>query len=144
MLWNVGIAALDDAGADEGVAVARLTWLLSSGTAANFDTTLHADLETYTPPTSAFVAGRPLWIDANTALGIAAAGSTSADGSSVQVVTKNPPTVLTSTRTLISVPPASVGVASSNGFGYILAQDDPKNLSASVYIFAPSCGQGDQ
>ena len=83
-----------------------------------------------------------MWIDANTALGIAAASSsTSTNSSSVQVVTKSPPAVETATRTLISVPPSSVGVARSNGFGYLLAQDDPKNQSCSVYIFAPSVRQ---
>ena len=61
----------------------------------------------------------------------------------MQVVLKSPPTVQTSTRTLISVPPANLGVASSNGFGYLLAQDDPKNASCSVYIFAPSCTGAD-
>lgn len=143
MLWNVGVEVVDDAGSDQGVGTARLTWLLQSGTAANFDTTLHADLETYSPPTSAFVTGPPVWIDANTALGIAAASSTSTNSSSVQAVTKSPPAVQTATRTLISVPPSSVGAAQSNGFGYLLAQDDPKNQSCSVYIFAPSCGSGD-
>ena len=88
--------------------------------------------------------GPPLWIDANTALGLAAASATSTDSTSVQVVTKSPTAVQAATRTLISVAPGSVGVASSNGFGYVLAQDDAKNQSCSVYIFAPRCGGGSE
>ena len=88
--------------------------------------------------------GRRWLIDANTALGFAAASSTSTNSTSVQRVTKTPPTVDTSTRTLLSVAPGSVGVASSGGFAYVLAEDDPNNQSCSVTIFAPACGSGDE
>ncbi|MGH7294699.1 MAG: hypothetical protein ACRELB_07195, partial [Polyangiaceae bacterium] len=134
---------VDDAGASQGIATSRLTWLLPTATAANFDTTLNADLQTYSPRTGAQVVGPPVWIDANTALGLAAASSSSTDSTSVQVVVKSPPSVQVASRTLISVPPGNIGVASSNGFGYLLAQDDAKNLSCSVYVFAPSCVSGD-
>jgi hypothetical protein len=60
----------------------------------------------------------------------------------VQLVTKSPLNVNAATRTLISAAPGSVGVAASGGFGYLLAQDDPKNLTCSVYVFAPACGDG--
>jgi hypothetical protein len=143
MLWSAGVLLLNDAGSSQGINSARLTWLLPTGTSANFDTTLHADLETYSTPTGAQVVGPPLWIDANTALGLAAASASSTDSTSVQVVLKSPPAVQTSTRTLISVPPSSLGVASSSGFGYLLAHDDPNNASCSVYIFAPSCTGGE-
>jgi hypothetical protein len=143
LLWMSAVLDLDDAGASQGIGSARLTWLLPTGTSANFDTTLGADLETYSPPTGAQVVAQPGWIDANTALGLAAASTSSTDSTSVQVVTKNPPSVSAASRTLISVAPANVGVATSNGFGYVLAQDDAKNLSCSVYIFAPSCVSGD-
>jgi hypothetical protein len=143
LLWAAAVEETDDAGAATGIESARLTWLLKTGTAANFDTTLNADLETYSPTTSAQVVGPPLWIDANTALGLAAASATSTDSTSVQIVTKSPTTVDTASRTLVSVSPGDLGAASSNGFGYVLAQDDPKNQSCSVYIFAPSCAGGD-
>src|ERR1019366_10018330 len=138
------ILALNDAGASVGMGSARLTWMLASGSAANFDTTANADLETYSPPTGANVVGPPLWLDANTVLGSAAASSASTDTARVQLVTKSPLNVETATRTLISAAPDAVGVAGSGGFAYLLAQDDPKNQSCSVYIFAPACGSTDQ
>jgi hypothetical protein len=143
LLWTSAVEETDDAGAATGIESARLTWLLKTGTAANFDTTLHVDLETYSPTTSAQVVGPPLWIDANIALGLAAASATSTDSTSVQIVSKSPTTVDAASRTLVSVAPGNLGVASSNGFGYLLAEDDPKNQSCSVYIFAPSCAGGD-
>jgi hypothetical protein len=143
LLWTGALLALNDAGAAEGIGSARLTWLLASGTASTFDTTANVDLETYVPPTGAAVTAPPLWLDANTALGLAAASSASTDTTSVQIVTKSPATVNSASRTLLSVAPGSVGVAGSGGFGYVLAQDDPKNLTCSVYIFAPACGGAD-
>lgn len=142
LLWTGPLLTLDDAGASQGIGSARMTWALASGTAANFDTTANVDLETYTPPTGATVTGPPLWLDANTALGLAAASSASTDTTSVQLVTKSPLNVETATRTLISAAPGLVGAAASGGFAYVLAQDDPKNLTCSVYIFAPACGGG--
>lgn len=143
LLWSSAILDVDDAGNTGSINTARLTWLLASGTAANFDTTAHVDLQTYSPTVGATVAGPPVWIDANTALGLAAASSSSTGSTSVQLVTKSPPTVNAASRTLISVDPGSVGVASSGGFAYVLAKDDPNNATASVYVFAPSCVSGD-
>jgi hypothetical protein len=144
LLWTGSVYAVNDAGSTTGIGTARLTWMLGSATAASFDTSSHVDLETYSPPTGAFVAGPPLWLDANTALGLAAASSGSTDSTSVQLVTRTPAAVQPATRTLISVAPGSVGVAASGGFAYLLAQDDPSNKTCSVYVFAPGCGAGDQ
>jgi len=143
LLWTDGVYEVDDAGGTAGIQYARLTWLLGSGTAASFDTSTFVNLETYSPTTGANVSGPPLWIDGNTALGLAAASSGSTNSTSVQRVTKQPASVDTATRTLLSVPPGAVGVATSGGFGYVLAQDDPNNKTCSVSIFAPSCGGGD-
>lgn len=143
VLWNGAVYGLNDAGAPDGISSARLTWLLASGTASTFDTTANIDLETYSPVTGANVVAAPLWLDANTALGMAAASSASTDTTSVQLVTKAPPTLVAATRTLISAAPGNVGAAASGGFAYVLAQDDPKNLTCSVYVFAPACGSGD-
>jgi len=142
LLWTGALLALNDAGSSEGMGSARLTWMLASGTASTFDTSANVELETYAPPTGANVIGPPLWLDGNTALGLAAASSASTDTTSVQLVTKTPPTVEGATRTLLSVAPGSVGVAASGGFGYVLAQDDAMNKTCSVYIFAPACGGG--
>ncbi|HEX3345435.1 MAG TPA: hypothetical protein VHS09_12715, partial [Polyangiaceae bacterium] len=143
VVWTGPVLSLNDAGASEGIGSARLTWLLASGTSSSFDTTANIDLETYSPPTSATVVGPPLWLDANTALGLAAASSASTDTTSVQLVTKSPPTLDTGSRTLLSVAPGNVGAAASGGFGYLLAQDDAKNQTCSVYVFAPACASGD-
>jgi hypothetical protein len=143
LLWTDGVFEVDDAGNTAGLQSARLSWLLDSATAANFDTTTFVDLETYSPTTGAYVSGPPLWIDANTALGLAAASSSSTNSTSVQMVTKAPAAIVNGTRTLLSVPPGSVGVASSNGFGYVLVQDDPMNQSCHVYVFAPACASAD-
>jgi hypothetical protein len=143
LLWNGAIYGLNDAGAAVGISSARLTWLLASGTDVNFATSANVDLETYAPPTSAYVTAQPIWLDANTALGLAAASAASTDTTSVQIVTKSPPTVEAASRTLVSVAPSSVGGTASGGFAYVLAQDDPKNLSFSVYIFAPACANAD-
>jgi hypothetical protein len=142
LLWTGALLTVNDAGASEGIGSARLTWMLASGTATTFDTTANVDLEAYSPPTGANVVGPPLWIDGNTVLGLAAASTGSTDTTSVQLVTKSPLNVNAATRTLISAAPGSVGVAASGGFGYLLAQDDPKNLTCSVYVFAPACGDG--
>jgi hypothetical protein len=144
LLWTTAVYDVLDSGGNDGIATARLSWLLGSGTAANFDNSVHVDLETYSPAVSATVVGPPVWIDANTALGLAAASSTSTSSTSVQVVTRSPAAVAPGKRTLLSVDPGSVGIAASGGFGYVLAQDDPKNNTASVYVFAPSCGGADQ
>jgi hypothetical protein len=143
VLWATAVFDVNDAGNTAGIGHARLSWLLDTGTSANFDTVTHADLQAYSPTTGALVVAPPVWIDPNTALGLAAASSTSTSSTSVQVVTKAPPTVHGSSRTLLSVDPGSVGVASSNGFGYVLAQDDSKNATCSVYVFAPACASID-
>jgi hypothetical protein len=144
VLWSTGVYAVDGGGKPAGIAKARLTWVLGSGTAANFDPSAYVDLETYTPTTQALVAGPPVWVDANTALGLAAAGSASTDSTSVQVVTRSPPAIVPGTRTLLSVDPGSVGVTASGGFAYVLAEDDPNNQTCSVTIFAPGCGAADE
>jgi hypothetical protein len=144
VLWSTAVYAVDSSGLPSGIAKARLTWVLGSGTAANFDPSTYVDLETYVPTTQAPVVGPSVWIDANTALGLAAASSASTDSTSVQVVTRSPPAVVPGTRTLLSIDPGSVGVAASGGFAYVLAQDDPSNQTCTVTIFAPSCGAADQ
>jgi hypothetical protein len=143
MLWTAAIYAQTDAGTPAGIGSARLTWLLPQAATANFDTSDSVQLEAYAPATGEIVAGPPVWIDGNTAIGLAAASSASTTTTSVQVVTKTPPTLDAATRTVIPVAPNKIGAASSNGFAYVLAQDDPHNQTCHVYVFAPSCSSGD-
>jgi hypothetical protein len=143
VLWTSAVADLLEGGVSDGISTVRLTWALSSATQANFDTTAHVDLQTYSPPAGGLVVGPPAWIDANTALTLSAAGSLMTNSTAVQVAKKgSPSTLVPNARTLLSVGPGAVGVASSNGFGYVLQQNDPMNLTTTVSIFAPACAGG--
>jgi hypothetical protein len=143
VLWETALLAPADAGG--GISTARLVWPVTGPMQTNFDPTTYVDLQTFSPPTGSLVVGPPAWIDANTVLALSAAGSLSTNSTAVQVAVKgapggNPPASLVpGARVTLPVDPGSVGVASSNGFGYVLQQDDPKNTSATVAIFAPAC-----
>ena len=71
-------------------------------------------------------------------LGLAAAQENTLN-TSVQVTTRSPPALVPGRRQLLSVGVNDLGVASSGGFAYVLARDDPQNQHASVYVFAPGC-----
>jgi hypothetical protein len=142
-----GAAALvvNDAG-ELDIPAVKLAWLVASGTAPQFDGSASVDVETYAPPVSAGnpVVGPVAWVDANTALVLAAAkgtvGSGSAGQTSVQVASKTQPPILAGGRRYIL--PASVGLvgaASSGGFGYVLAVDPSSATTCTLHVFAPSC-----
>jgi hypothetical protein len=146
VLWTS--ASLQSSGLVNALGVASsLTWVLAGASATGFDASHHVTLESYpraditaSPATLVAPAG---WIDPNTALALAAA-TENTQTTSVQVATQQPLALESGKRVVLSVAPGSVGVATSGGFGYVLAADDPKNVSASVYVFAPSCGNTDQ
>ena len=66
-------AVADDAGACT-ITSARLGWVLASEAATTFDATVHVDVELYGPtlPCGTQVTGSVAWIDAETALALAA------------------------------------------------------------------------
>lgn len=139
LLWATApLQALD--GSPAAITSSRLVWLLADGNATKFETKYHVDAEFYSPPLPAgtAVVGPPAWVDASTALVLAAAAE-NPQNTSVQVATKMPAQLVPTKRALLSADPRGVGSASSNGFGYVLVQDDPNNQTASVYVFAPSC-----
>ena len=138
VLASLAPYVMTDAG-PTGIASACLTWWLDSATSGNFDASKCWPLETYASPPSGVVVGRPGWLDANTALGLAGAASNPAATTSVHVVKKTTGVVAGQVAPL-PVGPTSVGVATSSGFGYALAQDDPMNQTCTVYVFAPGCG----
>jgi hypothetical protein len=140
VLWTTGVLDELDGGGSDGIATATLTWLLPSSTSANFDTADHVDLVSYSPAANTYVTGPPVWIDANTVLGLAAPSGSSSNSTLVQVATKSPRALTAGRSTTLPVGPGSVGVASSNGFAYALVGDDPMNLTCTIYILAPSCG----
>ena len=142
VLASLAPYAMSDAG-PTGISSACLSWWLDKSTSGNFDASTCWPLETYAPPPapppSGLVVGRPGWVDANTALGLAGAASNPAATTSVHVVKKTSGAVAGQVAAL-PVGPALVGMATSHGFGYALTQDDPMNQTCTVYIFAPSCG----
>jgi hypothetical protein len=144
VVWESAIFDELDSGGNDGVARARLSWLVDSSSSANFDTTSYVDLQTYSPPAGGQLVGQPAWMDATTALGFAALNGSTNTTTLVQVVTKTPPSIDPVRNVQLPAPPGSIGVAASNGFAYALLQNDPMNRSCTVQIIAPSCGGADQ
>jgi hypothetical protein len=144
VLWETAVYDELDSGGNDGIARARLSWLVDSVTAANFDTTSYVDLVTYSPPAGGQVVGQPGWLDANTAITFAALSSIQANTTLVQIAHKTPASIDPVRSTQLGVSPGSIGVATSNGFAYALLQNDPTNRSCTVQILAPSCGGADQ
>jgi hypothetical protein len=142
LLWDAPSATIVDGGPNM-TATARMTWLLASATATTFAETAFVDVESYTSEALGFgaaVAGPMAWIDTNTVLVTAAAPEDNSQ-TSVQIASRamTPPTVVASHRYVVPVDVGHIGAASSNGFGYVLVQDDPMNATATVHVFAPTC-----
>jgi hypothetical protein len=130
-------------GGPNGVNSACVAWMLDSSSAANFDAAKCPPLETYSPPVNGVtVVGPPGWIDAKTALGLAGASSNPGSSTSVHVVKNSPPSVEQGKVAYLPVGTGATGVATSNGFGYVLTQDDSMNQTCTVYVFAPGCSAG--
>ncbi len=132
-----------DAGGSNGLATARLSWLIDSATGGNIDTSTYVDLVHYSPPANAQVVGPTAWVDPKTALALVAPSALQTNSTVVQVANRTPPGLAPGKKQLLSVAPSALGVSASNGFAYALAQDDPSNQTCTVYEFAPSCGSGD-
>lgn len=144
VIWESAVLDELDSGGNDGVANARLSWLVDSASAGNFDTTSYVDLQTYSPPTGGQLVGQPAWVNANTALGFAALSSATTTTTLVQVAYKTPASIDPVRNTQLPAPPGAIGVATSNGFAYALLQNDPQNHTCTVQILAPSCGGADQ
>jgi hypothetical protein len=143
VLWEAAPFQTVDGGSSGQIDQACLTWLLDSSTATGFDAANCATLESYSPPVNQQVTVSPAWIDANTALGVAAASSNPSASTSVHVVkNKTSPATVPGVVSYVPVGPGSVGTTSSNGFGYVLGQTDMMNQTCTVYIFAPACAGG--
>jgi hypothetical protein len=143
VLWEAAPFQVVDGGSTGQIDRSCLAWLIDSSTATGFDAAKCATLESYNPPVSQLVDVTPAWIDANTALGVAAASSNPSASTSVHVVkSKTSPATVPGVVAYVPVGPSSVGTASSNGFGYVLAQTDTMNQTCTVYVFAPACVGG--
>jgi len=138
VLWSAPSAIVTDAG-DPLIRAARLAWLVADGSATVIDATNHIDLETYSPPLSLGIAtaGPIAWLDASTALALAAAPGAQGQ-TSVQVVKKTPsPSIVPDRRYVLPNGVSALGATSSNGFAYVLAADAPDG--ATLHVFAPAC-----
>jgi hypothetical protein len=138
LLWMTPSVTMTDAG-DPVLRAARMAWLVDDGTKTTFDATEHVDVETYTPPLpwGTPVAGPMAWIDASTAIVLAAAAGAQGQ-TSVQVASRKPtPSIVAGKRYVLPVSTGQVGLASSHGFASVLAADAPDG--ATLHVFAPGC-----
>jgi hypothetical protein len=144
VLWETAVYDELDSGGNDGIASARLAWLVDSAAAANFDSSSYVTLQTYSPPAGGQLVGPPAWLTANTALGLSALSTTSTNTTLVQVITKSPASIDPVRNAQLPAGPGAIGVAVSGGFAYALLQNDPMNKTCTVQIIAPSCGGADQ
>jgi len=138
VLWNGASIVIVDGGTP-ALATTRLAWLVADGTTTTFDPSTNLDVEVYaTPqPLGTPLVGPVAWIDANTALVLAAAHELLTE-TSVQVAVKTPAAALAQgRRTIVPVGVGAVGAAASNGFGYVLEADPTGTLE--LHVFAPGC-----
>jgi hypothetical protein len=142
ILWSAPVANTPDGGSFTETA-ARMTWLVADAKATTFDAGTHVDIETYSPPVyfGAPVAGPAAALDAKTAVVIAGAKEDPLRQVSVQIASRaqTPASIVPNKRYVLPVDVNAVGVATSNGFAYVLAADDPTNQTATVHVFAPGC-----
>ena len=137
VLWESALAR-PDAGT---ISAARLTWLASLAD-GGLDTSAHVDLQTYSPGVTGTVVGPAAWLDSETALALAATAETT-ESTTVQVIDRATGATVAGKRALIPTAPAALGVAVSEGFAYVLAQDDATNQTATVYVVATGCYAGE-
>ena len=142
LLFSAPQVSTPDGGAFTTIS-ARMTWLVADGMATTFDATAHVDVESYAFPNNGYgisAAGPMAVIDPTTAL-VLAASKDNLQQTSVQVASRTltPPALLAGRRYVLPVDVNHAGAAGSGGFGYVLAQDDQMNQSATVHIFAPAC-----
>jgi hypothetical protein len=100
---------------------------------------MSVDIETYNPALGwgTRAAGPVAWVDADTAVVLAAAATATAQ-TSVQVAVRKPsPQLAQGRRYVVPIGVGQVGAAASGGFAYVLAADAPD--SATLHIFAPGC-----
>jgi hypothetical protein len=138
VLWNGASIVIVDGGTP-ALATTRMAWLVADGTTTTFDPSTNIDVEVYaTPqPLGTPLVGPIAWIDANTALVLAAAHELPSE-TSVQVAVKTPTAALAQgRRTIVPVGVGSVGAAASNGYGYVLESDSTGTLE--LHVFAPAC-----
>jgi hypothetical protein len=139
LLWSTPSVVVNDGG-EPVIRAARMAWLVADQNATKLDATVHVDVETYQPalPWGSNVAGPMAWLDAKTALALAAAPGVQ-NQTSVQVATNSPtPAIIGGGRRyVVPVNTTQVGAAASNGLGFVLAAD--ANDAATLHVFAPAC-----
>jgi hypothetical protein len=137
LLWTTTSVNVTDAGVATTL-TARLAWVLTDNGATSFDATTHVDMSTYNlPGIVGDLPGASAWVDENTAIVISAPPTNTAQ-SLVQVATRNgTPGVVPMRSFQIAFDPSSLGIVSSNGFGYVLTPD--MTAGANVHVFGVGC-----
>jgi hypothetical protein len=142
VLW---MAASSTATADAGSSVitsARMAWLVAGESSTSFDASDYVDVETYAPPLAVGQGrvGSMAWVDANTAL-VLAANSSDSSQTSVQVVSRTGGTLalVSGRRYVLNASVSDVDAVGSGGFGFVFARDLQNPTDAVIHVFAPSC-----
>ena len=141
LLWSAPSVENADGGTSN-VRGVRVAWLLADTKAMQPDARTFLDIELYSPSLpwaeGPSVVGPIAWLDAQTALVLAASTQNTAQ-TSVQVATRSSTTVTLAPgrRHILPLAPEKLGATSANGIGYVLAEDAVD--SATVHVFAPLC-----
>jgi hypothetical protein len=126
---------------------ARVAFLVHDGKDTAFDATAHADVETYAVGTVGFgpnVVGPIASLDESHVLALAQAPPSLTE-TSVQIVERAAgegdggvqASVVSGKRFVLPIGNDKLAATSTNGFGYVLANDAAD--SATVHVFAPAC-----
>ncbi len=138
VLFSAPALVAEDAGLD--IPAVRTAWLVENGSAAAFDVGARVDVESYVPsaPQGGQFAGPVAWLDTKRAL-VTAAYRDDRSQTVVQVISRAqlPPSTLPNRRFVLPANVGNIGVAGSQGNGYVLAPDGNDGLT--VHVFAPSC-----
>jgi hypothetical protein len=145
LAWGAPLGTPNPAGGYATIA-ARVAFLVDDAQDGTFDASLHADLETYALGDVGFgqeVVGPIASIDPSHVLGLAQTPANLME-TSVQIVERAPgpdgglaARVVAGRRTVLPISSDKLAAASTNGFGYVLAND--ASDSATVHVFAPAC-----
>jgi hypothetical protein len=144
LVWGAPLIAPNPPAGFTTVA-ARVAFLANNAKDTAFDATAHADVETYSPGSVGFganVVGPIASLDESHVLALAQVPASLAT-TSVQIVERAEgdagaqATVVAGKRFVLPIGNDKLAATSTNGFGYVLANDAVD--SATVHVFAPAC-----
>jgi hypothetical protein len=142
VLWAAPSVSVGADGAPPTIRSVRLAWILGGASGMQFDARTFVDVEPYSPEeplgNGPALLGPVAWVDAQTALVLAASPSNTSQ-TSVQVATRSGAMAQLAAGKRYVLPNTTdkLGAASTNGIAYVLADD--ASDSATVHVFAPGC-----